>query len=519
MNIQEILKNFSEIKLRETKGNTIFATVGCEDLAKVSTILHQEYHLPLSLLYGTDDRKENGTYGVHVVFSNDKFHERLMLSAQVSQEKPEYPALTATIMSAHWYERYLQDMLGVKAVGHPDPRRLVHHENIPNNVHPLKKDFALSTELEHDNVEYPMHHVKGDGVYEIPVGPIHAGIIEPGHFRFNVAGERILTLEGKLFFTHKGVEKLMEGKTVSEALPFIERVSGDTAAAHAMAYVQAAEEIAGLNIPKRAEMLRAIVCELERMTMHIHDLANIGGMGTGYSFIAANGFRIKEKMMRLSEVLFDNRFWRGYVVLGGVKNDLTKEQLEKAFKVAAAANEEIRDVVSTALASEAFLDRLQGTGMLPLEAAKAFGALGLPARASGLDRDVRRDFPYGAYKEFPVEVATKKSSDVFARYRMRILELEHSLNLIEKLIAELPEGEIKSEFKVQDGFALGSVEGWRGEILTALQIKNGVVERCFPRDSSFCNWALFGIMGPGNIVPDFPLINKSLNLSYSGTDL
>lgn len=519
MSIKEILKNISEVQVKENKGNTIFATVSREKLAEVSTILHHEYKLPLSLLFGTDDRKDNETFGVHVVFENDKFHERLMLSAEIPATDPQYPALTATIMSAHWYERYLQDMFGVIAKGHPDLRRLVHHENVPQGTHPLKKDFALNTELEHANVEYPMHHVKGDGIYEIPVGPIHAGIIEPGHFRFNVAGERILTLEGKLFFTHKGVEKLIEGKTLAEALPFIERLSGDTAAAHALAYVEAAEEIAGAQISKRANMLRAMIVELERMTMHMHDLANIGGMGTGYSFIAANGFRIKERMMRLSQEIFGNRFWRGYVALGGVEKDLSKEELAKILKISAAAYAEIRNVVETALASEAFLDRLQGTGMLPLEAAKAFGALGLPARASGLDRDTRRDFPTGAYKEVAIEVATKKSSDVFARYRMRILELEHSLKFIEKLIAELPEGVVKTEFTVKDGFALGGIESWRGEILTALSVKNGVVERCFPRDPSFCNWALFGIMGPSNIVPDFPLINKSLNLSYSGTDL
>lgn len=519
MLIQEMLKNFPEVKLQEIKGETILATVDREVLASVCTKLVDEYGLPLSLLYGTDDRKANETFGVHAVFSSDKTHQWLKISASLPAADPKYPSITATVMAAHWYERYMQDMFGIIAEGHPDPRRLVNHENIPEGTHPLRKDFALNAKLEKANVAYPMHHVEGEGIYEIPVGPIHAGIIEPGHFRFNVAGERILTLEGKLFFTHKGVEKLLEGKTITEGLAFIERLSGDTAAANALAYVQAAETIASSDVPERALMLRTLVCELERLTMHIHDLANIGGMGTGYSFIAANGFRVKERMMRLSEEILGNRFWRGLIVPGGVSADFDKEKFDKILAVSKEAFDEMNEIVKTALQSDGFLDRLQTTGVLPLDAAKALGALGIAARGSDLDRDVRRDHAYAAYGKYPVNVIIRKSGDVHARYLVRIGEMKETMQLIEKLIAEMPQGPIATEFKTVDGFALGAVEGWRGEILTALYIKDGVIQRCFPRDPSFCNWALFGIMGPGNIVPDFPLINKSLNLSYSGTDL
>ncbi|NTW27101.1 MAG: hypothetical protein HGA36_02130 [Candidatus Moranbacteria bacterium] len=517
--IQEILKNFSEIRDIQQKGDTIFASISREDLARISTALVNEHGLVLSLLYGTDDRKENGAFGVHVIFSQDKNGQWFKLSAALPENDPTYQSLTATIMAAHWYERYVQDMFGVVAVGHPDPRRLVHHENIPLGTHPLRKDFAWNAKLEKANVLYPMHHIKGEGIFEIPVGPIHAGIIEPGHFRFNVAGERILTLEGKLFFTHKGVEKLLEGKTPKAALPFIEGISGDMAASHALAYVQAVETIAACKVPERAQMLRALVCELERLTMHIHDLANIGGMGTGYSFIAANGFRIKERMMRLSDVIFGNRFWKDMIVLGGVAKDIDDVRLEKILSIAKAAHSEMLKIVTQALASDGFLDRLQTTGVLPLEVAKAFGALGIAARGSGLDRDVRRDHAYGAYQKFPFSVVIKKKGDVHSRYLVRIEEMQETINLIEKLIGNMAKGEISTNIDIKDGFAVGAVESWRGEILLALEIKNGAIERCFPRDPSFCNWALFGIMGPGNIVPDFPLINKSLNLSYSGTDL
>ena len=475
--------------------------------------------MPLSSLFATDDRESDGTFGVHVIFSLDAAHEWLKLSAKIPASDPRYPSLTAVVMAAHWYERYLADMFGIVPEGHPDPRRLVHHENIPEGTYPLRKDFKWNTKLEHADIPYPMHHALGEGVYEIPVGPIHAGIIEPGHFRFNVAGERIMTLEGKLFFTHKGVEKLLEGKTSTEALPFIERLSGDMAAAHALAYCQAVEKIAGCEVPERALALRTLFTELERLTMHIHDLSNIGGMGTGYSFIAANGFRIKERLQRLSMKMAGNRFWRGLNIPGGMSKDFTEAELKEILLVSNNAWKEMRHVVNTALGSEGFLDRLQTTGVLPLEAAKAFGAVGLPARASGLDRDVRRDHPYALYAKMPMPIVTKKSSDVFARYRLRRWENDETIAYMEKLIAQMPQGEIAGTCNAAEGFALGAVESWRGEILCALQIKKGVIARCFPRDPSFCNWALFGIMGPGNIVPDFPLINKSLNLSYSGTDM
>jgi Ni,Fe-hydrogenase III large subunit len=253
--------------------------------------------------------------------------------------------------------------------------------------------------------------------------------------------------------------------------------------------------------------------------MHIHDLANIGGMGTGYSFIAANGFRIKERLMRLSQDILGNRFWRGLIVAGGVSKDLSAEQLKNILEVSKKAHLEMLNIVETALESDGFLDRLLTTGVLPFEVAKAFGALGLPARASGLDRDVRRDFPYAAYDKFPVVVQIRKNGDVHSRYLVRIEEMKETMKLIEKIVKEIPKGEIKNDFQIKDGFALGAVESWRGEVLCALEIKNGVIERCFLRDPSFCNWALFGIIGPGNIVPDFPLCNKSLNLSYSGTDM
>jgi len=521
MNTIEILKKYKVENITERE-NLVTAIINKDDFASIATSLVNEDELPLSSLYATDDRGINDTYGVHALFANDASHEWLLLSIELAATDPRYTSLTATVMAAHWYERYLHDMFGILPEGHPDLRRLVSHENVPENVYPLRKDFTWNTKMEHANVPYPMAHVKGDGVYEIPVGPIHAGIIEPGHFRFNVAGERIVTLEGKLFFTHKGIEKLLEGKTPLEALPFIERLSGDMAAGHATAYCQAVESIAACSVPRRAQLLRALMLELERITMHIHDLANIGGMGTGFSFIAANGFRIKERLVRLSNDILGNRFWRGLIVPGGVAKDLGTEQLAKILPTLKAAQKEMAKITKIALSSEGFLDRLQTTGVLPIAAAKAFGGVGLPVRASGFDRDVRRDHPNDIYKELAVKIQTKNTGDVYARYLTRIDEIDESVRLIEDILKKLEDNDDKNiinDCQVKDGFAIGAVESWRGEIVCALYCKDGKITRCFPRDPSFCNWALFAIIGPGNIVPDFPLCNKSLDLSYSGTDM
>lgn len=518
MNAQQILHN---IKLTgEARGSlAVVQTVDRNLFTHLCDRLVSEFQLPLSLFYATDKRAEGHGFGIHALFSVDESQEWILVSSHLPEEDPRYESLTKTIMAAHWYERYAMDMFGIIAEGHPDPRRLVHHENVPAHTHPLRKDFAWNTKMDHANEPYPMHHIEGEGIFEIPVGPIHAGIIEPGHFRFNVAGERIITLEGKLFFTHKGVEKLLEGKTVEQALPFIERVSGDMSASHALAYALAVEDLSKTAVPDRAQQLRVMIAELERITMHVHDMGNMAGMGTGFTVMAAHGFRIKEKMMRLSERVFGNRFWRGYVVPGGVSKKLVTDELIDIATIAKEVVDEMTDLYNLGRHSDGLRERLETTGLLSKEVAVAYGALGLPARASGIDRDVRRDHPYAAYAKFKPQIQILEKGDVFARWKLRALEMQESLRLIEEICKVKDDGEVRANVQVKDGMGLGAVESWRGESLCVVYIDNGVIERCVVRDPSFCNWALFGEIGPGNIVPDFPLCNKSLNLSYSGTDM
>jgi len=525
MNAEQLLESLNPVRgqprlFREGRAT---GRVNASDFASVAAALHHEAGLPLDLLFATDDRAAGQGFGLHAVFALDAGHEWVEIVTDLPADAPRYPSVAASVMAAHWYERYAQDMFGVVAEGHPDNRRLVHHENMPSGVYPLRKDFCWDARLPRAAEPYPMGHVAGEGVYEIPVGPIHAGIIEPGHFRFSVAGERIITLEGKLFFTHKGVEKLLEGRTPAGAMPFVERVSGDAAASHALAFCQALESIAWCAVPRRARLLRVLTVELERFTMHLHDVANICGAGTGYTLMAANGFRIKERLQRLSSRLFGNRFFRGFIVPGGVARDLTAEGLGDAWTTIEDAWREFQALIALGLGSDTLRDRLETTGVLDREAARAYGAQGIAARASGLDRDARRDHPHAAYGESPVTVRTRTEGDVFARVRLRVDEMADARDLLHRVIAQCSNrslaADIAAPCDAPDGESLGWAESWRGQILDWVRLRGGLIDRAVIRDPSFCNWPLFAEIGPGNIVPDFPLCNKSLNLSYSGTDL
>lgn len=480
----------------------------------------EEEQLPLSLMYATDERSTENAYFVHAVFARDRAHDLLTIRIRIPADDKRYPSLTTSVMAAHWYERLIQDQFGIVPEGHPDARRLMHHQNVPADTFPLCKDFAWNTKLAHANEPDPMGIVTGQGVFEIPVGPIHAGIIEPGHFRFHVRGERILTLEGKLFFKHKGVEKLLEGKTVFEAMPFVERVSGDMAIGHALAFAQAVESALTIEVPERARVLRTILNELERVTMHVFDIGNIGGNGTGFTFMAAQGFQLVEQLRRIQEKLSGHRFLRGLIQPGGLSGDIADEEIKQLVTNLQPIEEALQDILRVAYDSDGLMERFETTGILTREAALAYGALGTPARASGVDRDVRRDRPYAAYAETDFEVMTEQTGDVRARFDLRARELKESFRLIRSCFGRLKIGNVLVDFATKAGSGYGWSEAWRGEILDWVRLDaDGRIDRCVIRDPSFCNWALFSEIAPGNIIPDFPLCNKSLNLSYSGTDL
>jgi Ni,Fe-hydrogenase III large subunit/Ni,Fe-hydrogenase III component G len=487
-----------------------------EKLAETIAALDAE-GAPLALLFATDERKEAKRFVVHAsVYASDGL---LTLVAQLSGTEPTYPSITRLVMAAHWFERLMFDQFGIIAEGHPDFRRLVHHENVPAHTYPLRKDFAWNTKLPVAAEPYPMHAVEGKGVYEIPVGPIHAGIIEPGHFRFNVRGERILTLEGKLFFTHKGVEKLLEGKTPTEAFPFIERVSGDMSVGHTIAFAEAVEKATGTDVPKRARALRSVWNELERLAAHVFDIGNIGGNGTGYTVMAAQGFRMLEVLRREFESLVGHRYLRGAIMLGGA-HDISEEEIQHLLAVLSKTERELAAVLDIAFSTDGLMERFETTGVLSGAAARAYGARGLPARASGICADMRISHPYAGYAQHVPEVVVEQAGDVAARFRVRARECTESLRLIREILSALPKGKSVVPLETEVGSAYGWNESWRGAVIDWVRLSpDGRIDRAVVTDPSFLNWPLFGEIGPGNIIPDFPLCNKSLNLSYSGTDL
>ncbi len=511
MNTKELLQ-----ALKLTRAEDSVASVSSAKIARYAELC-VEAGAPLAFMYATDERAARGVYVVHAVFAADDGF--LTLAGDIPADKPSYPSLTRSIMAAHWYERLIHDQFGIVAEGHPDWRRLEHHENIPEGTYPLRKDFKWDTKIEHASVPYPMHAVEGKGIYEIPVGPIHAGIIEPGHFRFNVRGERIITLEGKLFFKHKGVEKLVEGKTPQEALPFIERISGDIVVGHTLAYVQAVERATGTKVSERARYLRVLWSELERASAHVFDMGNMGGNGTGFTFMAAQGFRMVEDMRRMYTALVGHRFLRGAITLGGA-HDIDEKGKKEILETIGLVEADMKKVLAIANASDGLKERFETTGILTRAAAEAYGARGLPARASGVDRDMRRDNPYAAYAKLAPQVVIEEAGDVAARFKMRARELAESFRLIRECLENMPQGSVQAKVQPKAGSALGWAESWRGAVIDWVRLDaEGRIDRCAISDPSFCNWSLFGELAPGNIVPDFPLCNKSLNLSYSGTDL
>ena len=349
---------------------------------------------------------------------------------------------------------------------------------------------------------------------------MHAGIIGPGHFRFSVAGEPILALETRLGYTHKGVEKRFESMTPEQGVYLAERISGDNSLSHAIAYCQAIERAADISIPERAAYIRTIFLELERVYYHLGDIAGIA-TDVGYSVGAAEANRIKEMAMRLNEEISGSRVLRGIAKPGGVRIDLKQETKDRLLEMTSHLRFESKRLGDDLLSSSSLMDRVERTGILKEEIAMQMNIVGPAARASNVNRDVRRDHPYAAYGKLDLKVQAQKAGDVLARTRVKMEELSESCGLIERALWSMPEGKISTELpKIKEGTkAIGCVESPRGELIYYIITGKDTLSRCKVRDPSQCNWIAMEYAVPGCIVPDFPLVNKSFNLSYSGNDL
>jgi Ni,Fe-hydrogenase III large subunit/Ni,Fe-hydrogenase III component G len=520
--LDEVTQRFGERlgAARIERPNEIYFHAGMDLAAGFCGHLYKRWNARLVSIFADDARAGEGVFHLYYVYALDAAGGFIMLRVPVPPEQPEFLSLTNAVHGANWQEREVQDMFGLKLVGHPNPRRCALHDDWPQ-VYPLRKDFDLRANLPPFQGErHKFRVVEGEGVFQVPVGPVHAGIIEPGHFLFSVAGEPVLYLQLRLFYVHKGTEKLFENLPVPHGVRLAESISGDSSFAHATAFCHAVERAAGVEAPPRARFLRSICLELERLHNHIGD---IGAICTDVAFVTINMhcMRLKERLLRVNEHLTGNRLLRGMACLGGVRFDFDAEQLAALSRLAAELRTDFDSVVGLIEESSSTLDRLEHTGVLKPETARDLGVVGIAGRASGFDHDLRRDFPHAAYDQVNVKVPVFQAGDVEHRMQVRIDEARESLSLIGQLAAKLPGGPLRADIGElpPDRVALGYVEGWRGEIFHWIRTGPGNrLARCKVKDPSLQNWPALSEAILGNIIPDFPVVNKSFNLSYSGTD-
>ncbi len=472
----------------------------------------------LVALWGSDERTRGAGFALHAALAG---HPGLIgLTLPLPAQNPAYPALDDLFPAANRMQRAMFDLLGMVAEGAADRRPWLRHGSWPADVFPLRKDCDLKASHAPQPDEYPFVAVSGSGVHEIAVGPVHAGTIEPGHFRFSVVGERVLRLEQRLGYKHKGIEKLAETMTVAQGARLAGRVSGDSTVAFAWAYAMAAESLAGCTPPPRALWLRALWLERERIANHLGDLGHLGN-DVALSFGFAQFWRLKEDWLRTQGELFGHRYLMDCIVPGGVATDLAPQQAERLHDEAGELERQVRRLKDIYDEHAGAQDRFLTTGRVTPALAAQLGLTGLAGRASGLAWDIRAQFAAAPYDALEVRMATHRNGDVAARVTLRFEEIFESLRLMRQLLDRMPAGSVSGEFPPLSGqgFGLGWVEGWRGEVLVGLHTEGDAIHRLHPHDPSWQNWPLLEHAIMGNIVPDFPLINKSFNLSYSGQDL
>ena len=496
-------------------------SVSREQVPALADYLRDRFGGRPELILAEDTCAERGGFTLRYIFELDGADVFVVASAIVPEDDRTFPSLATRSYLASRFEREIFDLFGLQPVEHADLRRLSLHQFWPAGYHPLLKTASPPDSFVDDGTPYPFRHVEGEGIHEITVGPVHAGIIEPGHFRFSVEGETIINVESRLYFVHKGIEKLFETMTPSAAVELAERISGDSSVAHAMAFCQAVESLAGVTIPPRAAYLRVVLLELERIYNHIADTGAIC-TDTGFAFANAHAMRLREEVLRLNDRLVGHRLLRGALVSGGTQCDLSPSQVRDARVTLARIIADFDEVVEIAINNPSVLDRLHGTGQLTEQTARDMQVSGLAARASGIDSDARRDHPFAAYGQLQIRVPVFKSGDVWARLMVRVEETHESFNLIARALDALPEGNtLESVGALPPGASdFGLVEGWRGPIWHWVVAGDGDgLARVKVKDPSFANWPALNYAILKNIVPDFPLVNKSFNLSYAGNDL
>lgn len=520
----ELLKTILPPQTPESRsGNTIIFTIPKSSLRDVV----ERFKIggaSLRFLTAIDHRPSKKTHTLHYLFSLPEDPFFLLLSVSL-EGTLAFPSVSDIFFMANAYESRILDLFGLTATGNAHLKHPLLHETYPTDATPLNKEFRTFPKENLRRKPYTFQEVRGEGIYEVSVGPIHAGIIEPGHFRFSVAGEEIMLLEPRLGYVHKGTEKLFENLELKDKIKLSEKISGDSSFSHSLAFCQALETLAEITVPERDQYLRVIFAELERIANHLGDIGAIM-LDTGFSFGGSHGARLRERVMRLNEALTESRFLRGVNTIGGVTRDFDDAQKTLLHETLRDMEKDFSEVIAAAENSASLLNRLKGTGILTHKNAERCTIEGLAGRASGLIGDLRFDVPYAAYGKLPLgEKSVEENGDVYARFLVRIKEVRNSFRLIQeaqKYLAQTSPLNTKEQHPhfAKNALAVGYAEGWRGPVFFLVATdEHGNLIRVAPRDVSIVNWHALGLAGPENIIPDFPLINKSFNLSYSGNDL
>lgn len=505
-----------------TQRNCDRYAIGRDHLAQAATAAAADGYR-LALVAAHDDQTD---FRIVYVWLRPGRATRLEHVVTLAHDDARLPSLASLSFPAGRFEREMHDLFGIALADHPLPSRLVRHGHWPRGWYPMRSDARTTPAFEPDLGTYPFIEVAGPGVYEIPVGPVHAGLIEPGHFRFSAVGETILKLKARLWFVHRGVERLFEGRTPEQGIELAERISGDTAVGHSLAFAAAVEDAHEIQVEWPHRQARALLLELERLHNHVSDLGAMAN-DAGYGIINSHAQRLREQLLRVNQQVTGHRLLRGAVVIGASR----LRSLPDPGQIRTIADQ-AGNLAGLTLGNSIARDRFTATSVLTAGQARELGTLGYVARASGLDIDARRDHP-SADLGPGFEVITESAGDVLARFCVRVREIAVSAEVIAHLVGDLggPPDSATSPVaptttRAGSGPApaqragFGLAEAWRGTACCRVEIDTtGHLIRVKVVDPSFFNWPALPAALTETIVPDFPLTNKSFNQSYAGNDL